>query len=510
MSNTCQTFFGDQESPTNKYTMDRVKMSKATKQFQHDVSAWQKTLETNSQASTEAQESAAVCKRLFLTLREGAIDIQENKTGGASKRDDTKKDMPTASPLSHGARVDLKFENKADKKKFMNWLVSEQEGGSLTEKVKDSSVVEERPMSTHTIGKDGVEIKGQKAAALNTAAKFTGKSDKQFGMSVAFGGEGNKDNNGKVIEQKDGEHGYLFVNMSTTNNYVMIGIENSAYGKQGEHATEAHGLKGFTNKTSFTGGNKFSGFSKKDREDYNLPDGNGIGQIRIHFSSEEVNSLTQKKALDFDLDDLRKSTNPKKKDEYAVSPPEKSVRFEALDKNGRFKPAPTDGLNDIAAASPAPLKEEKGKEKEERGSSSNTTSVKEPQERLEQSDAKNAAPDKSVRFAAKKEIIDIDSRSQQENNESISLTESAEKKFSGRTQSLKNAQQLMARRSHPSQEQEAAPEGVDLKTLKDAKDIGNSLKRSGSSETIDASSGVSGPSKGGGGDLGSHRGGGRG
>jgi hypothetical protein len=290
----------------------------AKEQFDHDIEGWDKTLDANSKAaSAEAKAAANVMKRMFIAIDSSEVNIQENKKNGQTLIDPRKQYMPNAALLSHGDRIVLEFDTEASKKSFASWLISGNTSDGVTKSVKHSNVVEERPMSTHTMGDNGVERKGQTAAAINVLYKATDSEDRQFGMSIGFGGENNKDAKGQTIQQNDGSHGYLFMNISKTNQSILIGIENSAYGKQGEHASEAHGLKGFTNAISFTGNDKFSNLSENDKE-YNLP--SDVGQIRIKLTKADVARITSKDVSHFNNKMLSNSTDP-----ASIKTPTKSI-----------------------------------------------------------------------------------------------------------------------------------------------------------------------------------------
>jgi hypothetical protein len=317
---------------------------KTIKEYLEDnAQKWEKTLATNlgqeknesgEPISDKAKASAEAMRRLFDIADKNPIEFVENEKGFPAKIKDSdpqRQYMNLASVISGGDGLIIECPDENAAQNLFAYIASGDALKTIDDAVKDNPAIEGRFSSTHYVYADGIEHKGRaggsgKKVLANVASHLPGSSavaTKEFGMNLAFGGEGNKDAKDRDIKFDEGVNGHALFTIS--GRFIRIGGESSNPNSKGmgEFAEYEHNLKAKSNPLSYTGCPKYRKLSQQVSEDnkdnnYYLP--NGKGQLRIVLDADDVKDATARNAEDFTLDHLFADVNPKSRRKLRPAP----------------------------------------------------------------------------------------------------------------------------------------------------------------------------------------------
>lgn len=261
-------------------------------QFIRDSKLWYLTMK-----SPGNEKRKEIIQRIFTVIRYGNLHI---KTSEGKFIEFSELGFPIATAISHGSRVIIqlpktKLDNNSEKdQSFWKWLITGNKDGNLGTYITSSTTGNEaeehgrllfkRYAATHGIHQASEEeieklpngkmkyVVEEKTIGLNlrdtkilVPKEYVLLYHRHYGMNIPFGGNGNTTIfNENISANGEFGHFYFYTKPSSNdkNGVVMIGLEESEYGKRNQYGKE-HTLKAEASHISISLGLKWKdlGFS---------------------------------------------------------------------------------------------------------------------------------------------------------------------------------------------------------------------------------------------------------
>jgi hypothetical protein len=264
------------EEILTQHSNNVIELKTIDQAIEYDVKMFEKTIIVPEDAPESVKHSAEALKNIAKLVGNSEVRLSSYTAPEQAKAKDLEA-LPVASMLSHGGRIII--------------AVPKGKGEELVNALAGEAKLNKRLTSTHDIKVNSQgnfkEVNGQLVGLKNIISK----GNKNRGMDINVGGYGQKDIHGQTIGDEKGATGanghILFFTKSKDNlDFVQLGIEGSAPGKNGAYGF--HGL-GQKNDLSAFGTVKMHELDKKfDNEKYIIPEEKSMS---IKLDEKECNKI---------------------------------------------------------------------------------------------------------------------------------------------------------------------------------------------------------------------------
>jgi Novel toxin 11 len=255
---------------------ENVKKLNLQDALDYDRIMFEKTITVPDDAPQPAKDSAETIKRITKLVGHSEMELSNYSAPEGIDVESTRT-LPIASLLAHGGRIIV--------------AVPKGKGEELVQAIAGDAELTTRLTSTHDISiNDKGEFKEKNGQFVGLKNSFS-KNNKNRGLNINIGGYGERDIHGNNIGNESGatgENGHVLFYTTSRNNkdFVLIGIEGSAPGKNGSFGF--HGL-GKKNELSAFGTVKMDKIEKDfENKNYIIP---GKESMRIQLDQQQYDEI---------------------------------------------------------------------------------------------------------------------------------------------------------------------------------------------------------------------------